>query len=48
MSDPKTIASDYIALWNETDDAARKRRLVNQWTADANFIDPLAKAVGPV
>jgi hypothetical protein len=48
MSDPKTIASDYIALWNETDGAARERRLVEQWTANANFVDPLATAVGPV
>jgi hypothetical protein len=46
MSDPKTIASDYIALWNETDGQARERRLGEQWTADARFVDPIAKAVG--
>ncbi|MGA2951676.1 MAG: nuclear transport factor 2 family protein [Caulobacteraceae bacterium] len=46
MPDPKTIASDYIALWNETDGAARERRLNDQWTTNARFVDPIAKAVG--
>jgi hypothetical protein len=46
MSDPKTIASDYIALWNETDSGARVRKLNELWTADARFVDPIAKTVG--
>src|SRR5258708_38607196 len=46
MSDFNKIASDYIALWNETDTARRARLLGEQWTPRATYVDPLAKAAG--
>ncbi|HEY2481399.1 MAG TPA: nuclear transport factor 2 family protein [Caulobacteraceae bacterium] len=47
MSDFSRIARDYIALWNETDATRRARLLGEQWTRDATYVDPLAKAAGP-
>jgi len=46
MSDVQKIAHDYIALWNETDAGARVRRLGDEWTASATYVDPLAKVRG--
>ncbi|SFM22001.1 nuclear transport factor 2 family protein [Variovorax sp. OV329] len=40
------IAARYISLWNETDAARRLGMLAEGWTADASYIDPLAKASG--
>jgi hypothetical protein len=47
MSDFSRIARDYIALWNETDASRRARLLGEQWTPNATYVDPLAKAAGP-
>ena len=46
MSDVQIIARDYITLWNETDAGVRARRLGEQWTASATYVDPLAKVRG--
>jgi hypothetical protein len=46
MSDFSRIARDYIALWNEHDASRRARVLGEQWTPDATYVDPLAKAAG--
>jgi len=40
------IAHRYIALWNETDATRRLNLLASHWTADASYVDPLAKAAG--
>jgi len=47
MRDAKTIASDYIALWNETDRAGRGRLLSRGWAEDAVYVDPLMTGSGP-
>ena len=40
------IAERYIAAWNETD-AARRRKLVDElWSEDGSYTDPLADAHG--
>lgn len=41
MTDPKTTAEHYLALWNDVDNASRRRRLVEGWAADACYSDPL-------
>jgi len=46
MSDFNRIASDYIALWNETDGQRRASLLDKQWTPAASYVDPLATANG--
>src|SRR5215510_1587440 len=40
------VANDYIALWNETDPALRKEFLVNAWTPDATYADPVMRGKG--
>ena len=40
-----TIAR-YLACWNETDAAARRKLIDDAWAADASYIDPLAEAHG--
>jgi hypothetical protein len=40
------MAERYLAAWNETD-AARRRKLVDElWTDDGSYTDPLADAHG--
>ena len=46
MTDPVAIANRYIALWNETDPARRRALLVQGWTENAAYVDPLAKGEG--
>jgi SnoaL-like domain len=43
MSD---VIARYLACWNETDPAARRKLIEQTWTADASYIDPLAEARG--
>lgn len=43
---PKTIADDYIALWNEADDIARRTRLAKGWREDARYADPMMAGEG--
>ena len=46
MKTPSEIAADYIAVWNEADAARRAERLNAQWSAEATYVDPLAKVAG--
>ena len=39
MTDPKLIADRYIALWNETDPAVRRRLLAEDWLEQASYVD---------
>jgi hypothetical protein len=47
VSDYTALAERYIAAWNETDDAARRRAVAELWTADGSYVDPLVAAEGP-
>jgi hypothetical protein len=40
------IAHRYISLWNEPDAAHRRQLLADDWTADARYVDPMARATG--
>jgi hypothetical protein len=44
--DANTIANAYLATWNETDPAARRRLLDAHWTDAATYVDPLGQASG--
>lgn len=46
MTDPHAIARAYIALWNDADDASRRARLSEGWSADARYIDPVMRGTG--
>ena len=46
MSTHEQLAQRYIALWNETDPAARRRGIEELWSDDARYVDPLADAQG--
>ncbi|RZN11970.1 polyketide cyclase [Bradyrhizobium genosp. SA-3] len=46
MTDPITIARRYIELWNERAAGRRRELLSENWTADANYVDPLMKGDG--
>jgi hypothetical protein len=40
------LAERYIAIWNETDPARRRRDIDELWAPDARYVDPLAVAEG--
>jgi hypothetical protein len=40
------LAERYIAIWNETDPARRRRDIDDLWAPDACYVDPLAVAEG--
>jgi len=44
---PDATATAYLAAWNETDAAARRRLIADAWTADATYVDPMGAAEGP-
>lgn len=44
--DATGIADEYIAVWNETDPARRRRLLEAGWQPDASYVDPMAQARG--
>ncbi len=46
MTDPKTIASRYISLWNERAADRRREILKQSWTDDAKYVDPLMSGDG--
>lgn len=46
MSDLNDLVNDYLAIWNETDPAARRVKIDAVWTADCSYIDPMAEAHG--
>ncbi|MEF2551921.1 nuclear transport factor 2 family protein [Aurantimonas sp. A2-1-M11] len=45
MRAPIDIAANYLDLWNADQDADR-RRLLENWSADASYRDPLMQADG--
>ena len=46
MTDFTALAEDYIAAWNETDPARRRRLVERVWAADARYVDPLVEVEG--
>ncbi|WP_337270904.1 nuclear transport factor 2 family protein [Oryzifoliimicrobium ureilyticus] len=46
MANPDRVARDYLALWNEPDPSIRDRRLRDDWTPDARYVDPLMTGNG--
>ncbi|MDJ0387830.1 nuclear transport factor 2 family protein [Roseomonas sp. E05] len=45
-TDAQTLATRYIAAWNETDPARRRALLAGLWTEDATYRDPLMQGAG--
>jgi hypothetical protein len=46
MGDFDTVVERYLAVWNETDPAARRAAIDDLFTADVRFVDPLAAVEG--
>jgi SnoaL-like domain len=46
MSDFTDLAEQYIATWNETDPSARRALIDQVWSANGQYIDPLAEVTG--
>ncbi|MFC4536027.1 nuclear transport factor 2 family protein [Sphaerisporangium dianthi] len=46
MSDVNELVNQYIAVWNETDPAARRAAIDRLWAEDGTYVDPLAAAEG--
>ncbi|GAA4534368.1 nuclear transport factor 2 family protein [Amycolatopsis samaneae] len=46
MSDVQRVVEQYIAVWNETDAAARRALVAEVFTEDARYTDPLAAVEG--
>lgn len=46
MTEPRTIATQYLALWNEADDERRRALLAEDWANDARYIDPMMQGCG--
>jgi hypothetical protein len=40
------LAERYIAIWNETDPARRRRDIDDLWARDGRYVDPLTVAEG--
>ena len=40
------LAERYLAVWNETEPAARRKLVDDLFAADASYIDPMAEAYG--
>lgn len=47
MSDMQHLVEKYIAVWNETDPAARRAAIGEIFAGDARYTDPLADVTGP-
>ncbi|QFG23209.1 nuclear transport factor 2 family protein [Actinomadura sp. WMMB 499] len=46
MSDVRQRVERYLAIWNETDPAARRAAVDEVWTGNARYVDPLGVAEG--
>jgi hypothetical protein len=46
MSDFDSIVQRYLAVWNETDPAARRAAVDDLFAADVRYVDPLAAVEG--
>jgi hypothetical protein len=47
MSDVTTIVERYFAIWNETDQAQRRVLIIQTWSDDASYLDPMLAGDGP-
>jgi hypothetical protein len=46
MTDVKTLVDGYIAAWNETDAAARSKKVAEVFAEEVEYTDPLASVHG--
>ena len=46
MTDLTAIVDKYLAAWNETDAADRRKKIDDLWAADGTYTDPLAAVSG--
>lgn len=46
MTDFNEIAERYIAMWNETDSAARRAIVEELFAEDARYVDPMVEIAG--
>ncbi|PTB19290.1 polyketide cyclase [Trinickia symbiotica] len=46
MTDAAYIAERYIAVWNEADPLRRNALLIEGWSEDAAYVDPLMRGDG--
>ena len=46
MSDFDSVVSRYLAVWNETDPAARRKRIDDLFADDVRYVDPMAAVTG--
>jgi hypothetical protein len=46
MTEPTSIAIQYLQAWNETDPDRRARLLREHWADDARYVDPLMRGEG--
>jgi hypothetical protein len=46
MTDYQDVTASYLAIWNETDPAAREGLAAELFTADVRYIDPLMDVEG--
>ncbi|RKE18586.1 nuclear transport factor 2 family protein [Streptomyces sp. TLI_171] len=44
--DLQSLAERYLAAWNETDPAARRKLVEETWAPDGRYVDPLVEARG--
>ncbi|WP_395295374.1 nuclear transport factor 2 family protein [Kitasatospora hibisci] len=45
-TDLQQLAERYLAAWNETDPAARRKLIDEVWAGDCRYTDPLAAVTG--
>jgi len=46
MSDFDGLVGQYLAVWNTTDEAARRRAIAEVFAEDVRYVDPLAAVEG--
>ncbi len=46
MTNLQQLAEQYLAIWNETDPAARRKLIDTVWAEDGSYTDPLVAAEG--
>lgn len=46
MTDARTIAENYVAVWNETEQARRDALLDKDWAGQARYVDPIMQGSG--
>ena len=46
MTSSKDLVDRYLAIWNETNAAARRALIAKTWTETATYVDPLMRGEG--